>query len=178
MQPLVELLKQDAHRFELLKLVAACGLPECLLAAGFVRNLVWDYLHDFPPTPLNDVDVIYFDPCDELGVSEQLAQARLQELAPQVNWQVKNQALMHLKNNHQPYKNCEDAMTYWPEQETAVGVYIDKNGDLNVVAPFGLTGLFAGSITYNPKGDKQAFSYRVKHKNWLSIWPRLKLVLS
>ncbi len=177
MQRLVELLRQDVHRLELLKKVAFCGLPQCLLAAGFVRNLVWDSLHQFPPTPLNDVDVIYFDPDDESGLRGELAQARLLELAPEVNWQFKNQALMHLKNNHGPYKNCEDAMKHWPEQETAVGVAIDNNGDINVVAPFGLTGLFAGHVTYNTKGDKQAFLHRVKHKNWLTLWPRLKLVL-
>jgi len=177
MQRLVELLQQDALRLELLKLVASCELPQCLLAAGFVRNLVWDDLHGLPPTPLNDVDVIYFDPSDGLGIRGELAQGRLHELAPDINWQVKNQALMHLKNNHRPYTGCEDAMKHWPEQETAVGVCIDPKGDINVVAPRGLQGLFAGHITYNAKGDKQAFLHRVKHKNWLSIWPQLKLVL-
>jgi len=177
MQRLVEILRQDVHRMRLLKLVAALGLPDGLLAAGFVRNLVWDNLHQVPSTALNDVDVIYFDPNDRLGVRGQLAQACLHKLAPGVNWQVKNQALMHLKNNHRPYTSCEDAMKHWPEQETAVGVAMDNNGDINVVAPFGLTGLFAGHITYNAKGDKQAFLHRVKHKNWLTTWPRLKLVL-
>jgi len=177
MQRLVELLHQDAHRLELLKTVASCQLPQCLLAAGFVRNLVWDDLHGFSPTPLNDVDVIYFDPSDELGVRGQLVLTCLHELAPDVNWQVKNQALMHLKNNHRPYTSCEDAMKHWPEQETAVGVCIDQQGEINVVAPFGLMGLFSGHITYNTKGDKQAFLHRVKHKNWLTLWPRLKLVL-
>ena len=85
---------------------------------------------------------------------------------------------MHLKNNHRPYQNCEDAMTYWPEQETAVGVAMDNNGDIQVVAPFGLEGLFAGHITENVKGDKQAFLQRVNNKKWLTIWPRLRLVLS
>ncbi len=175
MQRLVELLRQDGHRLGLLKMVACLELPDCLLAAGFVRNLVWDSLHRFPPTPLNDVDVIYFDASDEMGERGKLAQAHLFELAPEVNWQVKNQALMHLKNNHRPYKNCEDAMTYWPEQETAVGVVMDWQGNISVVAPFGLQGLFSGHITYNPKGDKHAFLRRVHHKKWLTTWPNLSL---
>ncbi|WP_394213024.1 nucleotidyltransferase family protein [Enterovibrio calviensis] len=31
------------------------NLAHCFLAAGFVRNLVWDHLHqEAVPTPLND----------------------------------------------------------------------------------------------------------------------------
>lgn len=45
----------------LLIIVADLKLPDGLIAAGFVRNLVWDHLHGKNATPLNDVDVIFYD---------------------------------------------------------------------------------------------------------------------
>ncbi|HCH5920363.1 TPA: nucleotidyltransferase family protein, partial [Vibrio parahaemolyticus] len=61
MDKIVELIKQDPVRVEALKVVYQLALPQCYIAAGFVRNLVWDSLHNFDVyTPLNDVDVIYF----------------------------------------------------------------------------------------------------------------------
>ncbi|CAH7108283.1 hypothetical protein VCHA54P496_10681 [Vibrio chagasii] len=56
------LIEQDPLRTKILECVAQLDLPQCYVAAGFVRNLVWDHLHGFDnPTPLNDIDVIYFD---------------------------------------------------------------------------------------------------------------------
>lgn len=61
MQKIQELIQADPERMPLLKTVAALALPDCYIAAGFVRNMVWDYLHDYDATPLNDVDVVFFD---------------------------------------------------------------------------------------------------------------------
>ncbi len=47
MDKIVELVKQDPIRIEALNCVSELGLPQCYIAAGFVRNLVWDSLHGF-----------------------------------------------------------------------------------------------------------------------------------
>mgnify|MGYP001461346440 CR=1 FL=1 len=48
-----------------LHLVHSLGLPEACIAAGYVRNYIWDYLHGYTErTPLHDVDVLYYDPHD------------------------------------------------------------------------------------------------------------------
>ncbi|HCG9646579.1 TPA: nucleotidyltransferase family protein, partial [Vibrio parahaemolyticus] len=47
MDKIVELIKQDPLRVEALKVVSQLALPQCYIAAGFVRNLVWDSLHTF-----------------------------------------------------------------------------------------------------------------------------------
>ena len=44
-----ELMFLDQQRMEMLKVVAGLALPDCCIAAGFVRNLVWDHLHGNPP---------------------------------------------------------------------------------------------------------------------------------
>ena len=54
-------LVNDSQRMQALHIAGSCNLPDWCLAAGFVRNLVWDQLHGYPqPTPLNDFDFIYF----------------------------------------------------------------------------------------------------------------------
>ena len=72
------LLKASTTHHEALRIVAALDLPDCWIAAGFVRNLVWDHLHGIsPPTPLNDIDVIYFAPEGTSPRAETEIEARL-----------------------------------------------------------------------------------------------------
>ena len=62
MNRIITLIEKDELRVKALDCVRQLNLPHCYLAAGFVRNLVWDHLHQkLVSTPLNDVDVIYFD---------------------------------------------------------------------------------------------------------------------
>ncbi len=42
------LLANDPVRLEILRAVRELELPDCWLAAGFVRSLVWDHLHQPP----------------------------------------------------------------------------------------------------------------------------------
>jgi hypothetical protein len=123
MNRIIRLIEQDDVRVKALKSVASLSLPQCYIAAGFIRNLVWDSLHGKQtPTPLNDVDVIYYD-ASESNENENLEfEARLLTLMPELNWQVRNQAKMHLRNNDKPYLNSVDAMSYWPEKETAMAI--------------------------------------------------------
>lgn len=61
MQRIATWLGEDPVRCRLLLVLAGLQLPDAWLAAGFVRNLVWDRLHGYPePTPLADLDVIHF----------------------------------------------------------------------------------------------------------------------
>jgi hypothetical protein len=166
------LVDDDPLRMDILRAVSTLSLPDCWVTAGFVRNLVWDYLHN-KKTNLNDVDVIYYCQSDTQGQLADNATRQLQKLLPKVNWQVKNQALMHSKHQHRQYLSSTDAMTFWPEQETAVGVKLDEYGNFSIVAPFGLRSLFKGSITFNLKADEQVFWQRVEQKCWLTTWSEL-----
>lgn len=89
MDELIALIKEDRMRTEALGHVAEVSLPQCYIAAGFVRNLVWDSLHGFV-TPLNDVDVIYFDPIESNPDAYLQYEAHLKAHMPQFNWQVRN----------------------------------------------------------------------------------------
>jgi len=177
MSCLKELLKSDPYRMSVLRLVASLDLPDCYVAAGFVRNMVWDHLHQLAPSKLNDIDVVFFDSADTFNSRCKYAETLLHQRASHINWQVKNQAMMHLRNNDNPYNNTSDAMSFWPEKETAVGVHLKEKGLLGIAAPFGIESLFRGEITFNPKRDRDIFLNRIESKQWLKKWPNLKIVL-
>lgn len=155
--------------------VASLQLPQGCIAAGYIRNFVWDILHGYPDrTPLQDVDVLYYDPEHLDEEAEKQIDAKLRKLKPQYNWSAKNQARMHLKNGHQPYASVEDAMSYWPETATAVAAFYGEDGTLQIAAPLGLEDLLALRVKENPKCSNQGvFERRVHSKGWLVQWPRL-----
>ncbi|CAG9295968.1 nucleotidyltransferase family protein [Celerinatantimonas diazotrophica] len=175
---IVDLIKQDPVRVEALKCVSQLALPQCYVAAGFVRNLVWDTLHYYKvSTPLNDVDVIYFDPTERPPNAYLKYEAQLKEHMPQFNWQVRNQAKMHVRNGDEPYQSSLDAMSYWPEKETAIAIRQTELNQYECIAAFELESLFNYCITYNPKRLRETFENRVNSKGWLTIWPSLRVVL-
>jgi len=177
MDKIIKLVERDELRLKAIACVRSLNLPDCYLAAGFVRNLVWDFLHQkLIPTPLNDVDIIYFDQNEANPNTYQAYELTLNKLMPQLNWQVKNQALMHQRNNDVPYTSSLDAMSFWPEKETAVGIRQLSNGNFECISAFGFESLFNLQITYNPKRLKSVFEYRINSKGWLTTWHKLVVV--
>ena len=183
---LKELILRDAMRMEALLLLSNLNLPDSWLAGGFVRNLVWDYLHGYSSsTGLNDIDIIYFDAENTSKHQEKKFETEISafiESSCYLRYQkfsVKNQARMHVINKDKPYVSSCDAMKYWVEKETAVGVRLSEDledGELEIAAPLGLQSLFQGYITLNNLRPKALdLIERVEKKRWLQIWPRLEL---
>lgn len=158
-----------------LESVRNLNLEDCWIGAGFVRNKVWDVLHGYPRTVMNDVDVVYYSPHHCLKIDDKTYEKRLARIHPGINWSVKNQARMHIQNDHAPYKNCEDAIAHWPETATAVAVRLTDGIHLEVIAPYGLTDLFNLYLRCSPLSSEQVFIKRMDDKQWMSKWPRLTL---
>lgn len=176
---LTRLIHADAERMRLLGLVRALDLPDCWIGAGAVRNAVWDHLHGRAPrAPGGDIDIIWFDP----GQADREVDARIEQALRgadgAIDWSVKNQARMHTGNGDGPYASAPDAMRYWPETATAVGVRLDASGELVIAAPFGLDDLFDGVIRPTPaftEHKRTLFDARWQGKRWLNEWPLLRL---
>ena len=168
--------ESDPERMAALRAAATLNLNDWCVAAGFVRNLVWDRLHNKKkPTPLNDVDLIYFDPDNPGATPDQLLEGQL-NLISALPWSVKNQARMHRRNGDEAYASTCDAMSFWVEMETAVGVRLSARGEIEILAPFGIEKLFENSITINSKRRKISdFNARIKNKQWLENWPNLRV---
>lgn len=173
---IIKWISEDQVRMEALKLVSKLNLPDWCLAAGFVRNLVWDKLHDYTvSTKLSDIDLIYFDPINDSAVKDLEIEEYLKSRS-NLPWSVKNQARMHIKNGDQPYRSTSDAMRYWVEVETAIGVKLSIDGEIELIAPFGLEALMANTITMNNRRPKpDIFKQRISSKKWLEQWPKLRV---
>ena len=176
MQRIKQLLRADKQRMKLLSIVASLNLPDCYIAAGFLRNMVWDHLHHFPSIIQSDVDVIFFDPAVVNANYCEDIESTLAQHCPETKWQVKNQAQMHLINRHSAYQSCFDAMSYWPEKETAIAARLEPGDGLVIESVFGVDSLFNKKITYNPACPREIFQQRVKQKQWIVNWPQLELV--
>ncbi|WP_020407830.1 nucleotidyltransferase family protein [Hahella ganghwensis] len=163
---------------EALRIAESLKLNDWSIGAGFVRNLVWDKLHDYPEfTPVNDIDLIYFDETNITKEQDLSIEERL-KLISDLPWSVKNQARMHIRNHDLPYCSTEDAMSHWVELETAIGAKLSSYGEIELIAPFGVERLFANTITLNSKRMKpKEFKQRVAGKRWLEIWPKLEGIM-
>jgi len=158
--------------------VEALGLPDCWLAAGFVRTAVWDALHDRPAAaPAGNIDVIWFDTTRATADEDGALEHQLHALAPGHVWSVKNQARMHLRNGDAAYASCFDAMRFWPETATSVAARMSA-GEIETMAPFGLGDLFELVVRPTPTfaGAKHPiFRQRLARKRWLEFWPQLRV---
>ena len=175
-QQVIAWVEGDDLRMEGLRIAASLGLNDWCLAAGFVRNLVWDKLHGYSPaTPLNDIDLIYFDASQDNAETD-LAVEKTLRLKSSLPWSVKNQARMHTRNGDKPYLSTSHAMSHWVELETAVGAKFSHSGGVELIAPFGIEPLFSNTITINPTRPKpKDFKYRLESKRWLELWPKLSV---
>jgi hypothetical protein len=96
-----------------------------------------------------------------------------------LQWSVKNQARMHARNGDSPYQSATDAMRYWPETATAVGVRLGQGGGIELAAPFGLEDLFALRLRPGPRFMTEkypVFAERVRAKRWQATWPGLTIM--
>lgn len=178
-QQILAWIEQDPLRMRALREAQKLGLNDWCLAAGFVRNLVWDRLHQRSDnSPLNDIDVVHFNSQDLSPETDRQYEKQLETLAPDLPWSVKNQARMHLKYSREPYTSTCDAMSYWVEIETAVGVRLNADNQLELVAPLGIDSLFTFTISANPKhGIPEVLQQRARDKRWTERWPQLAIKL-
>jgi uncharacterized protein len=177
-QELTNILKADSLRWEILGLVRTLKLSDCWVGAGFIRNSVWDHLHGRRATePADDVDVIWFNQRQFDKRDDRKMEAQLHALLPEINWSVKNQARMHIRNGDAPYASALDAMRFWPETATAEAARRDDSDGIDIAAPFGLDDLFGLKLKPTPNFvsfKRNVFDSRVNSKGWLKTYPLLQ----
>ena len=164
--------------------VRALRLPAWCIGAGAVRKLAWDALHGLAaPTAPADIDVAWFD-ADDLSPGRDAAlQARLRAAAPDLPWEVTNQAGVHLWFEQHfghavaPLRSLDEAIASWPEYATCVGLWLDDDDGLHVIAPYGLHDLFGMVVRRNPvRVSVATYRERVASKRYARRWPRVTVV--
>ncbi|GGF95069.1 nucleotidyltransferase family protein [Paenibacillus aceti] len=172
---LVQYLSQDEQIIHDLQLVRQLGLPQCYVAAGYIRNYVWDRLHGYENRgTYSDIDVIYYDPQNISEERDWQLENELRSSAGNDKWSVKNQARMHIRNGAEPYLSTLDAVRRWPETATAVGAMLDPEDQIVILAPHGLDDLFNMIVTRSPYfEDREYYLERVRQKEWHLLWSLL-----
>jgi len=176
MSLIARIIAEDAIAMEQLRAVRSLGLPDWCIAAGFVRNRVWDHLHGIAPARLPvDIDVLYFDASDTGTQPEFEFEDRLDDLLPGLPWQVRNQARMHLPKDLPPHRDTAHAMTFWLESVTPVGVRLEADDSLTVVAPLGTDDLLGLRCRPTAFGHSRRSEYeaRIATKRWRELWPKV-----
>ena len=155
------------------------GLKDSWLAAGSVRNFIWNLLSDQSPFDREtDVDVIFFDPA--ISYEDTLCiECKLKEDFPQYQWELKNQVYMHQHSPHtSPYASSRDAMSKYPERCTAVGLRLNEDSTLELFAPYGLEDILKFQVSPTPhflenEDRMKLYQERLSKKNWQEKWKNL-----
>lgn len=176
----LEIIEHDSHLLSILRAVEELNLTDSWVCAGLMRNKVWDTLHN-TITPVNDIDVIYFDTSDISWEIEKELEKKLGCLLPNQPWTVKNQARMHSKSGFDPFTSSYDGVAHFPETPTALAVRFHHN-KLEIMAPYGLNDLFELKVKHTPfyqQGSKFHAIYinRIQQKKWEDHWINLSIVL-
>jgi hypothetical protein len=160
------------------------ALPEGLLVAGAIYNLVWNRLTGRPDlTGINDIDVFYYDDGDTSYEAEDRVIRRLVARFAQLPLpvQVRNQARVHLWFPQkfgipfEPLTSAAEMLGRYASKTHAVGARLEGDGTLKIVAPFGLADIFSFRIVPNhalmnkPAHDAKAARAR-------SVWPEITIV--
>ncbi|MFC3050618.1 nucleotidyltransferase family protein [Kordiimonas pumila] len=177
---LAALFLADSVALSALRAVRKIGLSEAYLAAGFVRNKVWDSFYHPPLNmPEADLDVVYFDADHADKNIDCLIEKELSELCSGHEWQVRNQAHMHHFGGHSPFQSLPHALMHWAETATAVGVRLLPDDTLDFIAPFGFDDLFAHILRITPimkAHDPAGFEQRLAGKGWQKRWPDMRVI--
>jgi len=181
---LIALVRQSPWLMQALLAARSLGLDAWCIGAGAIRNLVWDDIHaKATPSALSDVDLAYFDASDLSPQRDAALQARLAQLLPELPWEVINQAGVHLWFERcfghavPPLTSLQEAIASWPEYATAVAVWLDRAGQIHVLAPHGLEDLFSCTVRRNPiRVSIETYRQRVSQKRYAERWPRVRVL--
>jgi hypothetical protein len=183
-EELIRILRETSWFMEALVAVRELKLPSWCIGAGVIRNLVWDALHNLTqPSELSDVDVAYFDKSDITIDRDHKIQAELRLQFPKIPWEVTNQAGVHLwfesvfGDPVKPLSSLEEAISTWPETATSIGVTLNHDCTINVIAPFGLDDLFGMIVKRNPtRVSIETYRKRIAEKQYQERWPRVTVI--
>ena len=178
-QDILEVFRENPDMMTILTIIRDLDLKDSWLAAGSVRNFIWNLLSDKSPFDREtDVDVIFFDP--DVSYEETVSlEKKLREDFPQYQWELKNQVYMHLHSPHTaPYTSSRDAMSKYPERCTAVGLRLNEDSTLDLFAPYGLEDILNFQVSPTPhflenEDRMKLYQERLSKKNWQEKWKNL-----
>lgn len=170
----------DPDLSAIVDLVAEQDLPDGWLVAGAIYQTAWNLIAGQPRrTGIKDYDVIYFDPDTSYEAEDRVIRrmdAACRPLGLAV--EVRNQARVHLWYEVRfgfpipPLTSSAESLLFYASTTQAVGVRRNAAGGLDMLAPYGLSDIFAMHLRPNrlrPNGP----SHDAKARRCLATWPTL-----
>lgn len=183
-EALRDIIRTNPVLMEVLTGLREDGAPDHLVVAGAIYNLVWNRLTGRPDlNGINDIDVIYFDANDTSYEAEDVVIRRLGSRFMQLPLpvQVRNQARVHLWFPQKfgiaftPLRSSAEMLGRYSSRAHAVGVRLEADDTLSIVAPFGLADIFAFRVAPNLVLANKA-AHDAKAARAKSVWPELAIV--
>jgi hypothetical protein len=178
------LIRANAPLMQVLALARDMALPDWLIVSGAVYQTVWNHLTDRPITyGLKDYDLVYFDAADISYEAEDVVIQRGRAVFPpplDEMVEIRNQARVHLwfeahfGEPYAPLANSAEALTRFLAPAFSVGVRLERDDRLTIVAPFGLDDLFALRLRPNPTRVVSGFdrtAARIRER-----WPEVDVI--
>jgi len=175
------IVRGDADLVRILYTARELNLPQWRIVAGCLYQTVWNVLTNKPArTGIKDYDLIYFDDRDLSWEAEdqvvQRVNARMRDLPAPV--EVRNQARVHLwfkprfGADYAPLRCADESLARYASVVHALGVRLEYDGRLDIIAPFGFDDLFNLVIRPNRAVANEG-SYTTKAARAKAIWPEL-----
>lgn len=183
---LAEIIRNDPDLMYLLAAARELELPQWRIVGGCLYQTVWNVLtHRAARTGIKDYDLIYFDDRDlsweAEGLVMQQVSLRMTKLPAPID--VRNQARVHLwfkdrfGADYKALQCADEGLARYASVVHAVGVRLDQDDSLDIVAPFGLDDLFNMVIRRNPALDNTA-SHETKAARAKLVWPEVVVISS
>ena len=154
------ILRAAPSMMQVLETARALDLPDWLIFSGAVYQRVLNHLTGRDPDyGIKDYDLGYFDASDISYEAEDVVIRRVAAaFAPPFDAlvEVRNQARVHVwfedkfGEPYAPLTSSAEALERFVSATFAVGVRLERDGRMTIVAPFGLEDLFALRMRPNP----------------------------
>ncbi len=122
------------------------------LAGGAVRNTVWSELYgDDCLLTIKDFDIAFFDKNSGRERETEMKNFMSSQL-PGWEFDVKNQASFAVwRKGRFPFESTADGISNWLLTTASVGVALNVNNEIELLAPYGLADLFNGIVRPTPR---------------------------
>tara|TARA_R110001606_G_scaffold188015_7_gene335632 strand:- start:345 stop:959 length:615 start_codon:yes stop_codon:yes gene_type:complete len=179
---LVEAVGANPLAMTVLQRAAAMELPDHGLMAGAVYQAVWNALTGRDPAfGVNDYDLGYYDASDLSEAAEDVVIKAGETVFADLDAivEIRNQARVHLwfgaKHGvtRAPLTSTADAVAHFASHTHAVAVRLDRKGEMEVLAPYGLDELFSLHVRpVEDLADKTGWNAKCLRQH--ALWPEIR----
>lgn len=170
----IQIIKQNKDLMKVLDYIGELDLPNFYITSGSLYQTIWNY---YDGKDLNyhikDIDVVYYDSNNLSIEDEKSLELKIinhcKKMNINYNFDVHNEARMHLWKKENEYKNIdsyensEDAICKWIATVQAIGI-TKTNGNIKIYAPYGLSDIFSKTIRpiKSEVNDKDLYNIKVE----------------